>query len=95
VWRRLIEHPPENVDVLLLEGTRLSRSDEEPNTAEADVERQIADLCATTDGIALACYGVVPAEPMILVTARFRPHPDRRQPAHWSPGPRPPTLTSG
>ncbi len=54
-WRRLLDEPPEGVNALLLEGTRLSRPAEH-NMTEQQVERQLAGLCEETKGIVLVCY---------------------------------------
>ena len=57
-FQRLLERPPEGIDVLLLEGTRLGRerpSAEEP-TSEVDVEQRCVELFKATAGMVLACY---------------------------------------
>jgi ribonuclease J len=57
-FQRLLNRPPEEVDVLLMEGTRLSRDDsnEGQPSSEVEVENRCAELFHATDGMALACY---------------------------------------
>ncbi|MEJ7783763.1 MAG: MBL fold metallo-hydrolase [Solirubrobacteraceae bacterium] len=57
-FHQLIDHPPGNVEVLLLEGTHVRA---EPSPAgqalsEEGVEHQLTELCRETDGAVLACY---------------------------------------
>jgi ribonuclease J len=66
-WRRMIEQPPADVNVMLLEGTRLSRTDEATNITEADVEQGIADLCRDTAGMVLACYSAQNIDRLVSV----------------------------
>lgn len=57
-FQRLLERPPEGIDVLLLEGTRLGRErpgEEEP-ASEVDVEQRCVELFRRTEGMVLACY---------------------------------------
>lgn len=57
-FQRLIERPPDEVDVLLLEGTHV-RPDRVPGQAplsETDVENRCAELFYDTEGLVLAAY---------------------------------------
>lgn len=50
----LIENPPEDIDVLLLEGTSLGRLKEDQQfPTEADIETQLVHAFSTTEGLAL------------------------------------------
>lgn len=55
-FKRLLGRPPNAIDALLLEGTRLSRPDTTDDPSEADVERQLIELFSRADGLVLACY---------------------------------------
>lgn len=55
-FRRLLADPPKDVDVLLLEGTRVGPADDREQLTETEVEHRVADLCKQTDGAVLACY---------------------------------------
>jgi ribonuclease J len=56
----LIADPPRDVNVLLLEGTRILPSDQDPlrtdGLTERDVEDNYVELAGRTDGMVLACY---------------------------------------
>jgi ribonuclease J len=54
VFERFLAAPPANIDVLLMEGTTISR--DEPPMSEADVERRAADLMLAHGGLALLCF---------------------------------------
>jgi ribonuclease J len=50
----LVAQPPENIDVLLVEGSSLGRlGDDQRFPSEADVESQLLEAFAATDGLAL------------------------------------------
>jgi ribonuclease J len=53
-FERLLNEPPA-VDVMLLEGTSLSRADRDPMT-EVDVEERCLTLFRETEGMVLACF---------------------------------------
>ncbi|MEK6251315.1 MAG: MBL fold metallo-hydrolase [Actinomycetota bacterium] len=57
-FERLVREPPEDVDVLLMEGTRLSRAEPRPGepTSELDVERACVEAFRATEGMVLALY---------------------------------------
>lgn len=57
-FQHLIAHPPESIDVLVMEGThvRTEPSSAGPAFSEEGVERRLAELCRETDGAVLACY---------------------------------------
>lgn len=55
-FRRLIEAPPSRVNSLVLEGTRLSRSEQDGDPDERSVELQMAELMKETPGMVLAFY---------------------------------------
>ena len=59
-FQRLLDHPPRDVDVLLLEGTRVGRpgSMDTGLTDEDDVERLATEAFRNTPGIVLAFYSV-------------------------------------
>lgn len=55
-FKRLLTHPPRDIDALLLEGTTLSRDDRGPAMTEAQLVEQIAAKCRETEGIVLAGF---------------------------------------
>ena len=55
-FSRLVDHPPQGVDTLLMEGTTVGRPvDSNPPRGE-DVEKRCSDLFQASPGMALACY---------------------------------------
>jgi ribonuclease J len=51
---KLISNPPENIDVLLLEGSTLGRSENhKPFPSEADIEQELTDIFKNTLGLIL------------------------------------------
>jgi ribonuclease J len=59
LFERLIADPPQNIDVLLMEGTTLGRSDAaQQYPTEADLERKLVELIRSTAGMVLVwCSG--------------------------------------
>lgn len=57
-FERLVANPPKDIDVLVLEGTRLSRKDPRPGkpTSEYEVERALVEAFRGTEGMVLALY---------------------------------------
>jgi ribonuclease J len=53
---RLIADPPEQVDVLLLEGTQIRPGDPVTSIEESEVEDRAAELMASTSGLILVTY---------------------------------------
>lgn len=54
VFERFLAHPPRDVDLLLMEGTTLSR--DEACVTETDVEDQALGVMQDTSGIVLTCF---------------------------------------
>lgn len=54
-FQRLLDEPPRNVDVLLLEGTRVTATDDDGRStlSEADLELALAEEFRATDGLAM------------------------------------------
>jgi ribonuclease J len=59
LFHRLVANPPPNVDVLLMEGTTLSRVDtDEGSPTESDIETEMVQVFQQTNGMALVlCSG--------------------------------------
>lgn len=55
-FEHLIERPPADVDVLLLEGTRIDDDGSRSTVSERELEDHLAELTATTPGLLLAAY---------------------------------------
>jgi ribonuclease J len=55
VFERFLANPPADVDLLLMEGTTLSRADG-PSLSEAEVETEAAAIMGQTPGPVLACF---------------------------------------
>lgn len=55
-FTRLITDPPRSIDALVLEGTRLGRTDASAQATERDVEDELASLAVETGGLLLAAY---------------------------------------
>jgi ribonuclease J len=57
-FERLVSEPPADIDVLLLEGTRLSRAEPHPDepSSELDVEFACVEAFRQTEGMVLALY---------------------------------------
>ena len=51
--RRLIDDPPHDIDVLLMEGTMLGRDETEEVPTETELENRFVDLFRATPGVAL------------------------------------------
>jgi ribonuclease J len=66
-FRSLLEEPPDDVDVLLLEGTTISRDEAAPTTSEADVETQLRAEIRKTHGMLLACYSAQNIDRLVSV----------------------------
>jgi ribonuclease J len=59
LFYRLVDEPPEGIDVLLLEGTRLGRQPtEDEAVGEAEVEERCVELFRHTDGLVLAAFSM-------------------------------------
>ncbi|MGH2965108.1 MAG: MBL fold metallo-hydrolase [Solirubrobacterales bacterium] len=60
LFQRLIDHPPEQIDVLLMEGTRITSTneDERPETTEEDVEARCVELFGQTEGLVLLMFSI-------------------------------------
>jgi ribonuclease J len=59
LFERLVREPPESIDVLLLEGTRLGRPrPEDEAVSEAEVEERCVELFRHTDGLVLAAFSM-------------------------------------
>lgn len=55
-FERFLASPPRDIDVLLMEGTTVSRDAEESVLTEEALEKQILASLSKTQGIALACF---------------------------------------
>jgi ribonuclease J len=60
LFERLLDHPPEGIDVLLLEGTRVGRlaQDAGSQASEAEIEEQCVELFEQTEGLVLVAFSV-------------------------------------
>lgn len=56
LFERLVNDPPRDVQVLLLEGTNIRGSLAPAGLDERDVEESCVELCKQTEGMVLACY---------------------------------------
>ncbi len=56
LFGELLESGPKKVNVLLTEGTTISRTDDEPSKSEQDLEEEIVRSLSETRGIALAYF---------------------------------------
>ena len=54
LFERFLANPPADIDLLLMEGTTLSR--DEPCVSETDVEDQALEVMRATSGIVLTCF---------------------------------------
>ena len=54
VFERFLANPPNDIDLLLMEGTTLGRN--EPPYSERDVEAQALDIMTGTTGVVLTCF---------------------------------------
>lgn len=66
-FRSLLTEPPEDVDVLLLEGTTVSRAESGPAVSEADVEKRLRGEIRSTEGMLLACYSAQNIDRLVSV----------------------------
>ncbi len=54
LFDRIVQNPPKNIDVMLLEGSSLGRLDEDKQfPTESDIEEQFVDVFNVTNGLAL------------------------------------------
>jgi len=56
LFERLVSEPPQDVHVLLLEGTNIQNGAAQAKPSERDVEEQCVELFRATEGMVLACY---------------------------------------
>src|SRR5213593_1413221 len=58
LFEELLRRPPENIDVLLMEGTHIREDSDgsERGPSERDVEDACADMCKETKGVVLAMF---------------------------------------
>jgi ribonuclease J len=66
-FRSLLEHPPPAVDVLVLEGTTISRHDVGVPFTENDVEARLRGEIRATPGLFLACYSAQNVDRLVSV----------------------------
>jgi len=59
LFERLVAHPPQNIDVLLMEGTTIARTETESGfPTETDIENELVDIFRNTSGMPLIwCSG--------------------------------------
>jgi len=68
LFERLLRDPPAGIDVLLIEGTRLGRAENEQDPAdEADVERQCVEIFRRAEGIVLAAFSMQNIDRLVSV----------------------------
>lgn len=75
LFERLLDQPRQAPDVLLMEGTQMSRAGG-PNQSEMDLESQISDRLRTTQGLALVTCSAQNLDRMVTLYKAAR-HADR------------------
>jgi ribonuclease J len=66
-FARLLEDPPEDVDVLLLEGTRIGPAGGRDHLAEIELEERLVEHCEGTGGALLALFSPQNVDRLITV----------------------------
>ncbi len=69
-WRfdRLLENPPQSVDLLMMEGTSLGRFDMDGTfKAESDLENEMVEAFKSTQGLALVCASAQNIDRMVTL----------------------------
>jgi len=56
LFERLVAEPPQDVHVLLLEGTNIQTGSAQARPSEREIEEQFVELFRATEGMVLSCY---------------------------------------